>query len=221
MSFLINALRLAAIISPFPFYTYLWYRPQPFVDMACSDGADPSHRMAQISSALKVLQFITLFSTASFASGWFPPLWAIVFFAAGQYLNFKAYQLLGEAGIYYGNRFGKEIPWVKEFPYGTIKDPQYWGSILSLIAVTCWVPWRWILPWIGGYFWMVGNRRRETCCLLSPIDESRPALTDERRKQRAQGQSQGQGTQVKRRYDNDRDVHLKQTTMYNNYKRTE
>lgn len=155
MSFLFNALRLLAVISPFPFYSYLWWNPQKFVDIACTDGADPSHRMQQVSSVLKTLQIITLLSTASFESHWFPPWWSILLFIGGQYLNVRAYQLLGEAGIYYGTRFGKTIPWCKEFPYGTIRDPQYVGSVMSLIAVTCWVPWRWILPWIGGYLWMV------------------------------------------------------------------
>lgn len=155
--FLLNSARLAAVISPFPFYTYLWKNPQPFVDYACADGADPSHRMAQISTGLKVLQILALLSVASFESYSFPPWWSILLFAAGQYLNVRAYQLLGESGIYYGNRFGKNIPWVSEFPYGTIKDPQYWGSILSLIGVTCWVPWQWVLPWIAGYFFMVRN----------------------------------------------------------------
>lgn len=158
LEFLVNAVRLAAVISPFPFYTYLWWYPQRFVDSVCSDGADPSHRMAQISTGLKIVQFLALLSVASFSSNLYPPWWSVVLFLAGQFLNMRAYQLLGESGIYYGNRFGKEIGWVTEFPYGTIKDPQYVGSILSLIGITCWVPWRWVLPWIGGYLWMVWSK---------------------------------------------------------------
>ncbi|CAH9145574.1 unnamed protein product [Cuscuta epithymum] len=34
------------------------------------------------------------------------------------------YQLLGESGTYYGVRFGKNIPWVTQFPFGVIRDPQ-------------------------------------------------------------------------------------------------
>ncbi|XP_031102216.1 uncharacterized protein LOC116006088 isoform X2 [Ipomoea triloba] len=33
-----------------------------------------------------------------------------------------------------GVRFGKNIPWVTQFLFGVIKDPQYVGSILSLGA---------------------------------------------------------------------------------------
>ena len=157
LQFLLNAARLAAVISPFPFYTFLWWYPQRFIDAACQDGSDPSHRMQQFSSMLKALQILALLSTVSFSDLAFPPWWSIALFAGGQFLNVRAYQLLGESGIYYGTRFSKDIPWVTQFPYGTIKDPQYVGSILSLVAATCWVPWRWVLPWIGGYLWMVGR----------------------------------------------------------------
>ncbi|KAI9020413.1 hypothetical protein DFJ74DRAFT_124478 [Hyaloraphidium curvatum] len=161
LNLLWNAARLVAIISPFPFYAYLWHYPQKFVDVACTDGADPSHRMAQISTGLKALQILALLTTASFSSHVFPPWWSLLLFAGGQYLNVRAYQLLGETGIYYGNRFGRNVPWVSEFPYGTIKDPQYWGSIMSLLGVTCWIPLRWVLPWIAGYFLMMEVERKE------------------------------------------------------------
>ncbi|EMS64516.1 hypothetical protein TRIUR3_13119 [Triticum urartu] len=94
--------------------------------------------MAQVSHVLKALQLLALASVASFS--WPPPLCALPLLAFGQYLNFKVYQLLGESGTYYGIRFGKKIPWVTEFPFGYIKDPQYVGSILSLVALLCWVP---------------------------------------------------------------------------------
>lgn len=68
---------------------------------------------------------------------------------------FRVYQLLGEAGTYYGVRFGKNLPWVTEFPFGYIKDPQYVGSILSLLACLCWVPFQYIFLWILGYVFMI------------------------------------------------------------------
>jgi len=68
---------------------------------------------------------------------------------------FRVYQLLGEPGTYYGVRFGKNIPWVTEFPFGYIKDPQYVGSILSLLACLCWIPFQYILLWVLGYLFMV------------------------------------------------------------------
>lgn len=67
----------------------------------------------------------------------------------------RVYQLLGESGTYYGVRFGKTIPWVTEFPFGYIKDPQYVGSILSLVACLCWVPFQYVLLWAVGYLFMM------------------------------------------------------------------
>lgn len=67
----------------------------------------------------------------------------------------RVYQLLGEAGTYYGVRFGKNIPWVTEFPFGVISDPQYVGSIMSLLACLSWVPFVYILLWILGYIFMI------------------------------------------------------------------
>lgn len=71
------------------------------------------------------------------------------------FVHIRVYQLLGEAGTYYGVRFGKNIPWVTEFPFGYIKDPQYVGSILSLLALLCWVPFWCVFLWILGYLFMM------------------------------------------------------------------
>jgi hypothetical protein len=42
---------------------------------------------------------------------------------------------LGTVGTYYGNRFGDPPAWATGFPYNLgISDPQYWGSILTVVA---------------------------------------------------------------------------------------
>jgi hypothetical protein len=74
---------------------------------------------------------------------------------------FRVYQLLGESGTYYGVRFGKKIPWVTEFPFGYIKDPQYVGSMLSLVALLCWVPLQYVLLWCLGYVFMMWVEQKE------------------------------------------------------------
>lgn len=68
---------------------------------------------------------------------------------------------MGEAGTYYGVRFGKNIPWVTEFPFGVIRDPQYVGSILSLLACLSWVPFFYILLWVLGYVFMIQVESKE------------------------------------------------------------
>jgi methylene-fatty-acyl-phospholipid synthase len=71
------------------------------------------------------------------------------------------YALLGEEGVYYGASFGKKLPWVEKFPFGYFRDPQYVGSILSLIGCSFWVPWQFISLWISGYIFMILVERRE------------------------------------------------------------
>jgi methylene-fatty-acyl-phospholipid synthase len=61
---------------------------------------------------------------------------------------------LGEDGVYYGVRFGKQIPWVQKFPFGYIRDPQYVGSSLSLLGCLYWVQWPYVVIWILGYLFL-------------------------------------------------------------------
>lgn len=140
------------VLLPFPFYYLLWTYPQSWVNL-CGKGRDPSKVMALVSHFIKLIQFVSLFSVSSFS--WPPPLYFWPLFAFGQFLNFRVYQLLGESGTYYGVRFGKNIPWVREFPFGFIKDPQYVGSIMSLVACLSWVPFQYILLWSLGYLFMI------------------------------------------------------------------
>ncbi|KAJ3679530.1 hypothetical protein LUZ60_017541 [Juncus effusus] len=148
---MLDFLRNISLILPFPFYFALWNYPQKWVDL-CGHGVDPCRRMAQVSHALKAVQILALLSVSRFV---FPPWYCVVLFCAGQFLNFKVYQLLGEAGTYYGIRFGKSVPWVTEFPFGYVKDPQYTGSVMSLLALLCWVPFKYVFVWILGYVFMV------------------------------------------------------------------
>ncbi|KAI4381997.1 hypothetical protein MLD38_008012 [Melastoma candidum] len=144
-------------ILPFPFYWWLWTKPQTWVDL-CGKGRDPSKVMAMVSHFLKFLQIISFLSVSS--PSW-PPFYFWPLFLSGQFLNFRVYQLLGESGTYYGVRFGKDIPWVTEFPFGYIKDPQYVGSIMSLLACWAWVPFQYILLWILGYVFMIRVELKE------------------------------------------------------------
>ncbi|XP_059643664.1 phosphatidyl-N-methylethanolamine N-methyltransferase [Cornus florida] len=146
------------VLVPFPYYHWLWKYPQTWVDL-CGRQRDPSKVMARVSHALKLIQLFSLFSVSSLS--WPPPLYFWPLFLFGQFLNFRVYQLLGEPGTYYGVRFGKNIPWVTEFPFGVIKDPQYVGSVLSLLACLSWVPFLYILLWVLGYAFMIYVESKE------------------------------------------------------------
>ncbi|XP_050382586.1 phosphatidyl-N-methylethanolamine N-methyltransferase [Argentina anserina] len=146
------------VLSPFPFYYWLWTYPQIWVAL-CGKGRDPCKVMAYVAHFLKLIQFLSLFSVSTVT--WPPPLYFWPLFAFGQFLNFRVYQLLGEPGTYYGVRFGKNIPWVTEFPFGYIKDPQYVGSILSLVACLSWTPFLYIFLWTLGYVFMMHVESKE------------------------------------------------------------
>lgn len=160
-----NVFVCIAMLLPYPFYYLLWTYPQKWVDF-CGKGTDPCNRMAQISHVLKILQFLAFFSVAHFS---WPPWYCCLLFATGQFLNFRVYYLLGESGTYYGVRFGKNIPWVTEFPFGFIRDPQYIGSILSLIASLCWVPLLYVLLWILGYLFIIFIEMKENTATRAKV----------------------------------------------------
>lgn len=88
-------------------------------------------------------------------------LYTFWFHGCNNLQNCRVYQLLGESGTYYGVRFGKNIPWVTEFPFGVIRDPQYVGSILSLLACLSWVPFLYIFLWVLGYVFMIQVESKE------------------------------------------------------------
>jgi methylene-fatty-acyl-phospholipid synthase len=55
-----------------------------------------------------------------------------ILIATGQFLNVSVFYRLGEIGVFYGNRFGYEIPWCNDFPFSILKHPQYVGTLLSI-----------------------------------------------------------------------------------------
>ncbi|MEE4299396.1 MAG: methyltransferase [Pseudomonadales bacterium] len=50
----------------------------------------------------------------------------------GQTLNALVFRALGKTGVFYGNRFGRDVPWVEGFPFSTFRHPQYVGAALSV-----------------------------------------------------------------------------------------
>lgn len=150
-----------AVVLPFLFYWYLYNYPSRWM-ARCGKNVDPSERMAQVSGVLKLLQIAAVASQSEWR---IPPWYCVAAIAAGQYFNFRVYQLLGIPGVYYGARFGKaQIPWVTAFPFSAIKHPQYVGAILTLLGCLCWAPWPYVAVWAASYVAMmvVENGERAT-----------------------------------------------------------
>ena len=78
------------VLSPFPFYYWLWTSPQSWVAL-CGKGRDPCKVMAYVFHFLKLIQFLSLFSVSTIS--WPPPLyfWPLIVF--GQFLNFRSVSL--------------------------------------------------------------------------------------------------------------------------------
>jgi len=50
----------------------------------------------------------------------------------GQGLNIGVFFRLGALGVFYGSRFGYEIPRCREFPFSLVDHPQYVGALSSI-----------------------------------------------------------------------------------------
>ena len=51
---------------------------------------------------------------------------------AGQVLNLSVFFQLGQVGVFYGARFGYDVPWCRAFPFSILRHPQYVGTVLSI-----------------------------------------------------------------------------------------
>ena len=78
----------------------------------------------------------------------------------GQYLNELVYSVLGDSGVYYGLEFGVvKARHISGFPF-TISDPQYKGSVMTVIgAAFCFNTTRDLMiltiPWMIAYFYVI------------------------------------------------------------------
>jgi methylene-fatty-acyl-phospholipid synthase len=78
----------------------------------------------------------------------------------GQILNFSVFYRLGTVGVFYGNRFGYEIPWCREFPFSLLQHPQYVGTLLSIwgfFLIMCFPHGDWyVLPMLETAYYVLG-----------------------------------------------------------------
>jgi phosphatidyl-N-methylethanolamine N-methyltransferase len=78
----------------------------------------------------------------------------------GQALNWGVFYRLGASGVFYGNRFGHEIPWCREFPFSLFNHPQYVGAVASIwgffIAILFPYPDWYLLPALETVYYGIG-----------------------------------------------------------------
>ena len=153
----LEPLTVAAITLSSLFYTLIWHHPALWQRVSASVGLRPTRAMALVAHALKILQLglcaalllaqppggASLYSQA-FTNSLKNVLPGLSLVALGQHLNLCVYALLGEDGVYYGKRLGIPTPWVTEYPYSHVRDPQYVGALLTLAGA-------YLLRCLGAY----------------------------------------------------------------------
>lgn len=143
------------------FYTWIWKRPAQFRKLV--SPRDPCQAMASVANVIKLAQFVTLALATNWSAAASMPLWhwvaMVVLAVVGQHLNFLVFHHLGVDGTYYGVRFGKVLPWVHAYPFGYVKDPQYVGSSISLLAACFIAPVDICLFWIANYVYLIWLER--------------------------------------------------------------
>ena len=138
----------AAVVLSFErlFYLWAWTKSRSF-ERFCSNavvswlGDDPPTVLERFFYAFKAIQ-IGVFVTWCLAYGggsiWPADLGVAqvmvgaTALAFGQALNFGVFLRLGALGVFYGNRFGHELPHYEGLPFSLCKHPQYLGTVLSI-----------------------------------------------------------------------------------------
>ena len=144
----LEPLIVAAVTLSSLLYTFIWLFPRQWLALCAHPalgGARPTRVMALCAHALKALQLglcAALFfqqppsgaplAAAFRANSLKNILPGLSLALLGQHLNISVYVLLGEAGVYYGSKLGCPTPWVREWPFSQVRDPQYTGALLTL-----------------------------------------------------------------------------------------
>ena len=126
-------------------YGWVWRSPESFHALcdrpAVACFGEPVAVLQKLFFCFKGIQVAVFFawccfygqeSPVPFSGGIFSLAVGGAMIVVGQSLNFSVFYRLGTIGVFYGNRFGYEIPWCREFPFSLLQHPQYIGTLLSI-----------------------------------------------------------------------------------------
>lgn len=155
-------------------YAWAWNRPEAFIRRAAGSFGlpdDPVLALRRLFHGFKVVQVAVIVAWCQwFAGSWLPlPTaslpWlvaAAALVAVGQLLNVGVMHRLGTEGVFYGNRFGRDVPWVTGFPFSVCPHPQYLGALATVWGVLLamrfpnpdWI----VLPLVSTVYYLLGAR---------------------------------------------------------------
>ena len=150
-------------------YAAIWRRPDRFRAICAkrAGGAAPEIVLRRMFYGFKAIQAIVFAGWIAY-HGWGvsgdPRAIAVgtTLIAVGQALNATVFYRLGSVGVFYGSRFGRDVPWVSGFPFSALSHPQYVGTVASiwgLFLVTRFPDADWIaLPLLETMLYAVGAR---------------------------------------------------------------
>ena len=126
-------------------YVLVWRYPERFRAWVqageAASRSDPVDALKRLFLLFKLIQIGVFAAWIIGFSDTFPPLptaelpWLLlgaVLIIVGQVLNFGVFWRLGKVGVFYGNKLGHEVPWVKGFPFSLVPHPQYVGTLMSI-----------------------------------------------------------------------------------------
>lgn len=154
-------------------YIWVWRHPEKFKNgcaaLPFTARGRPVHTLRNLFYVFKLLQCAVFIgwcryhgdgSLLTFAGGFSPIIAGGLLIVAGQVLNAFVFYRLGSVGVFYGRKFGHEVPWVREFPFSILDHPQYSGALLTiwgffLLARFPQFDWYW-LPLLETFYYAVG-----------------------------------------------------------------
>ena len=154
-------------------YVWVWRSPETFRRFCAHPAVvywgEPVAVLQKLFYCFKGIQFAVFFAWCSGYGQGLPALFNGDTFSlavggalivVGQILNLSVFYRLGTVGVFYGNRFGYEIPWCREFPFSLLHHPQYVGTLLSiwgLFLAICFPQRDWyLLPMLETVYYILG-----------------------------------------------------------------
>ena len=127
-------------------YAYIWRFPEAFRAFCKRSSiiipwGEPIDALRKLFYSFKVIQLSVFFGWCYyFGEGTLTPFnggaasifIGSVLIVVGQILNFGVFYKLGKIGVFYGNKFGYDVPRTNDFPFNLLNHPQYIGTLMSI-----------------------------------------------------------------------------------------